>query len=149
MKKIKIYTDGACINNPGPGGWAAILEYKNIKKEIFGFAEDTTNNRMELTAIIEALKALTEPCEVEIYSDSQYVVNSINNNYKIKTNWDLWLVLKEEIAKHKCEFHWVKGHNGHPENERCDFLATQEAMKNKLNTQEQIKGGQHNAVYNN
>ena len=147
MKKINIYTDGACKNNPGPGGYGIILEYNDIKKEISGGSHDTTNNIMELTAVIEALKALNQPCEVNLYSDSQYVCNAINkdwlNNWK-KSNWkkadkkpvankELWQQLSALLETHKVNFIWIKGHAGHPENERCDKLATAEAAKFQKN----------------
>lgn len=145
MKKINIYTDGACSGNPGPGGWGAILNYKNHTKEISGYSPETTNNRMELTAVIEALRALKEPCEVTIYSDSQYFCNGILKGWAKnwqKNNWrksdkkpainsDLWQEILELIEHHNIEIIWVKGHAGHPENERCDFLATQEIAKAK------------------
>ena len=145
MKKITMYTDGACSGNPGPGGWGAILNYKGHIKEISGYSPETTNNRMELTAVIEGLKALKEPCEIDVYSDSQYFCNGIlkgwAENWR-KNNWrksdkkpalnaDLWEKLLDLMAQHKIEVIWVKGHAGHPENERCDFLATQEISKNK------------------
>lgn len=143
MKKIKIYTDGACSGNPGPGGWGAILEYNGIKKEISGGEADTTNNRMELTAIISALASLKESCEVDIYSDSQYSINGIEKGWakswraknwiksdkKPALNPDLWGKLLDLVENHKVKFHWVKGHNEHPENERCDELAVAESKK--------------------
>lgn len=145
MKKVEIYTDGACSGNPGKGGWGAILKYKEHKKEISGYSPETTNNRMELTAVIEALKALKEPCEVRIYSDSQYFCNAIKNGWAMtwrKNGWkksdkkpalnsDLWQELLDLLLKHKAEIKWVKGHAGHPENERCDFLATNQITKNR------------------
>lgn len=140
MKKIEIYTDGACSGNPGPGGWAAILRYGKTEREISGGEKDTTNNRMELTAVISALKALKEPCEVELYSDSKYVVEAIEKGWAVswrKNGWkkadkkpalnsDLWAVLLDLLEVHKVHFNWVKGHNEHPENERCDALAVSE-----------------------
>lgn len=137
MKNIEIYTDGACSGNPGKGGWGAILVYKGIEKEIFGGSADTTNNRMELTAVIEALKCLKEPCNVKVTTDSKYVCDGINKGWVYswkKNNWrksdkkpalnvDLWEELLNLLEKHKVEFVWVKGHNGHPYNERCDKLA--------------------------
>ncbi|MGN1329103.1 MAG: ribonuclease HI [Eubacterium sp.] len=137
MKKIKIYTDGACSGNPGKGGWGAVLVYGKNEKEICGGDKDTTNNRMELTAVIEALSALKEPCEVTLTTDSKYVCDSINKNWvfswkengwkkadkKPALNVDLWEKLLPLLEKHKVEFIWVKGHNGHPYNERCDKLA--------------------------
>ncbi len=135
-KSINIFTDGACSGNPGMGGWCAILEYKSKRKELSGAEAETTNNRMEMMAVIEALKALKEPCEVELYSDSQYVIKGITEwlegwqsrgwktaDKKPVKNADLWKLLVELTAKHKINWHWVKGHAGHPENERCDELA--------------------------
>lgn len=143
MKKIQIYTDGACSGNPGPGGWGAVLVYNGVEKELSGSDKETTNNRMELTAVIEALKALKEPCEVELTTDSKYVCDAINQGWVFnwqKSNWrkadkkpalnvDLWEQLLKLIAKHKVEFVWVKGHNGHKYNERCDELAVNEYQK--------------------
>ncbi len=139
-KKVYIYTDGACSGNPGKGGWGAILVYKNHRKEISGADASTTNNKMELTAMIKALEMLKEPCEVEAYTDSKYLCDSINNGWAIswqKNNWikkdkkpalnaDLWEKLLNLITKHSIQINWVKGHAGHPENERCDTLATNE-----------------------
>ena len=147
MKKVEIYTDGACLGNPGAGGYGAILRYKDNNKEISGGYENTTNNRMEITAVIEALKLLKEPCNVTIYSDSQYVCNAIAKGWaeKWKSNgWmrnkkepalnaDLWEKLLNLLSAHKSNFIWVKGHNGHPENEICDKLAT-DAIKNLKHT---------------
>lgn len=138
MKKIKIYTDGACSGNPGPGGWGAILFYEENRKEIYGNKKDTTNNIMELTAVIEALKLLKVECEVELYSDSAYVVNAFEkgwiDNWK-KNNWktsgkddvknkELWEELYNLTKKHKVKFIKVKGHSDNEFNNRCDFLAT-------------------------
>ena len=137
-KKVYIYTDGACSGNPGKGGWGAILVYKNHRKEISGADANTTNNKMELTAMIKALEMLKEPCEVEAYTDSKYLCDSINNGWAEswqKNNWikkdkkpalnaDLWEELLDLITKHNVQINWVKGHGGHPENERCDTLAT-------------------------
>ena len=137
MKEVKIYTDGACSGNPGKGGWAAILVYGNNEKELVGGCEETTNNRMELSAVIEALKALKEPCEVYLTTDSKYVCDSITKGWVYnweKNNWkkadkkpalnvDLWKALLPLLENHKVTFNWVKGHNGHPYNERCDELA--------------------------
>ncbi len=145
MKQVTIYTDGACRNNPGPGGWAAILTYGKAQKELFGGEPETTNNRMELTAAIMGLRALTEPCEVLLYSDSKYLVDAINLGWAEKwkmNNWkkgkneeaknpDLWGELLELIKKHRVTFEWVKGHNGHEFNERCDTLATAAADAQK------------------
>ncbi len=143
MKKVEIFTDGACKGNPGPGGWGAILRYKDVEKEISGGEADTTNNRMELTAVISALELLKEPCEVELYTDSQYVANAVNlgwaekwkangwmRNKKEKAlNPELWEKLLNLLKKHSVKFNWVKGHAGHPENERCDRLAVAQAEK--------------------
>ncbi len=137
MKHITIYTDGACSGNPGPGGWGAILEYKGIEKELSGGERETTNNRMELTGVIEALIALREPCEVALYTDSRYVVDSIEKEWVFKwrdNNWmrnkkekalnvDLWEVLLSLLETHKVTFHWVKGHESNAKNNRCDELA--------------------------
>lgn len=137
MKEIQIYTDGACSGNPGKGGWGAILVYNNHEKEISGGEESTTNNRMELTAVIEALKLLKEPCKVILTTDSKYVCDAINKGwlYSWKSNgWkkadkkpalniDLWEKLLPLLEEHQITFNWVKGHNGHPYNERCDKLA--------------------------
>ena len=138
MKKVLIYTDGACSGNPGPGGWGAILMYAENKKEISGAQKNTTNNIMEITAVLEALKLLKEECEVEIYSDSAYVVNAFNqgwlDNWQ-KNNWrtagkdpvknqELWKQLYELTLKHKVKFIQVKGHSDNEWNNRCDFLAT-------------------------
>lgn len=142
-KKVLIYTDGACSGNPGKGGWGAVLVYKNHRKEISGAEKETTNNKMELTAMIKALEMLKEPCEVEAYTDSKYLCDSINkgwaeswkeNNWikkdkKPALNADLWEKLLNLIKKHSVQINWVKGHAGHPENERCDELATGEIKK--------------------
>jgi ribonuclease HI len=141
MTKVTIYTDGACSGNPGPGGWGAILMYNEIKKEISGGENPTTNNKMELTAAIEGLRALKTPCEVTLYSDSQYLVNAINKGWL--TSWqskgwrkadkspvlndDLWKILVELLNTHSVEFIWVRGHDGHAYNERCDALASGKA----------------------
>ena len=143
MKNIQIYTDGACSGNPGKGGWGAVLVYKSVEKELSGAEENTTNNRMELTAVIKALKQLKEPCKVVLTTDSKYVCDSINkgwvyswqqNNWKkadkkSALNVDLWEQLLELLQIHQVDFVWVKGHNGHKYNERCDQLAVNEYMK--------------------
>ncbi len=145
MDKVYIYTDGACSGNPGPGGWGAILKYGEHKKELSGGEQSTTNNRMELTAVIEALSALKRPCEVILTSDSKYIIDAVtlgwakkwqsNNWMRTKTqkalNADLWEKLLELLSIHNVEFIWVKGHAGHPENERCDELAVKESKKFK------------------
>jgi len=133
---IDIFTDGACSGNPGPGGWGAILRSGGHEKELFGGALDTTNNRMELMAVIEALKALKHPAQARVYTDSQYVQKGISewiHGWKRRgwrtadkqpvKNADLWRILDEEAARHRVEWLWVRGHSGHPENERADVLA--------------------------
>lgn len=145
MKKVEIFTDGACSGNPGPGGWGAILRCGSTEKELSGGEKNTTNNRMELTAVISALKALKYPCEVNVTTDSKYVFESVtkgwvyswkNNNWrksdkKPALNPDLWEELLNLLDIHKVTFTWVKGHNEHPENERCDKLAVAECNKFK------------------
>ncbi len=131
-QRIDIYTDGACSGNPGPGGWGAILRYGAHEKELSGGEVETTNNRMELTAAIEALKALKKRSQVDLYTDSSYVQQGISqwiHGWKAK-NWpakiknqDLWKALDAEVDKHDVTFHWIKGHAGHPDNERADRLA--------------------------
>lgn len=153
QKTIHIYTDGSCLGNPGPGGYGAVLIYKQHRKELSdGFAH-TTNNRMELLAPIEALNSLNEPCNVELTTDSQYVKNGINqwiHNWR-KNGWrtadkkpvknaDLWQRLDEAVKKHKINWHWVKGHSGHPENERCDDLARGAAEANPTKPDEGFIG---------
>ena len=123
MKKVTIYTDGACRGNPGKGGWGAVLLYNGHVKEISGGSPSTTNNQMELTAAIEALGMLKEPCEVELYSDSKYLTDAINKD-KPALNVELWERLLNAMQTHKVTFIWVKGHNGTAYNERCDELAT-------------------------
>ena len=146
-KLIDVFTDGACRGNPGPGGWGAVLRYKNNEKELYGSEAHTTNNRMELIAAIEALDSLKEPCTVNLTTDSQYVKKGINEwitNWK-KRGWktadrkpvkniDLWQRLDELVSRHKVTWHWVRGHTGHPENERADALANKgidELLKGK------------------
>lgn len=136
MKTITIYTDGACSGNPGPGGWGAILKYNDHQKELNGGAADTTNNRMELMAAISSLQSLKEPCQVDLYTDSVYVRDGISkwiegwkrNGWKTAAkapvkNAELWQELDAARKIHKVTWHWVKGHAGHPENERADELA--------------------------
>ena len=146
MKHVDIFTDGACSGNPGPGGFAAILRYGEYEKEISGGETSTTNNRMELTAVIESLALLKEPCEVTIYSDSKYIIDAIQkgwvyswkeNNWKKKDrkpalNPDLWEKVLSLLEIHDVSFVWVKGHDGHPENERCDTLAVKESQKHTI-----------------
>ena len=137
MKKVTIYTDGACSGNPGPGGYGAVLLHKSYRKELSGGEPQTTNNRMEILGAIVGLEALKEPCEVALYSDSKYLVDAIQQGWALrwqKNNWmrnkkdpalnpDLWERLLQLLGKHTVRFHWVKGHAGNPENERCDELA--------------------------
>lgn len=137
MKKVEIYTDGACSGNPGPGGWGAILVYAGHEKELSGGERETTNNRMELTAVIEALSALREPCEVTLTSDSKYVIDALvlgwaegwrargwrKADKSPALNADLWARLLDLVSIHRMTYVWVKGHAGHPYNERCDRLA--------------------------
>ena len=144
LKKVTIYTDGACSGNPGPGGWGAILMIDDYKKEISGYNENTTNNIMEITAVLEAVKMLKYECEITIYSDSAYVVNAFKQGWIYnwqKNNWktadkkpvknqELWKELYSELSKHKFEFIKVKGHSDNEFNNRCDFLATNEISKN-------------------
>ena len=143
MKKVNIYTDGACKGNPGRGGWGTILVYGAHEKELSGGEVVTTNNRMELMAVISGLEALREPCEVTLTSDSTYVINSITKKWLDgweKKNWvksgntpvpnaDLWKRLIEAMKPHTIEWVWVRGHNGHPYNERCDRLAVAAAER--------------------
>ena len=142
MKNVTIYTDGACSGNPGPGGWGAILMYGGHKKELSGGEAETTNNRMELTAVITALEALKEPCQVELYTDSKYVADAINLGWLknwIKRGWrkkdgpvknpDLWQRLLPLLETHMVEFIWVKGHAENEYNNRCDELAVMEREK--------------------
>lgn len=144
MKEIILYTDGACSGNPGKGGWGAMLFYNGIKKEISGGEENTTNNRMELTAVIKGLEALKEPCKVDIYSDSAYVVNAFlqnwvgswqNNGWKSSKgkvlNIDLWQRLLQLVSIHSVSWHKVKGHADNEYNNRCDSLARSEITKIK------------------
>ncbi len=135
-KAVEIFTDGACSGNPGPGGWGAILRFGAVEKELYGGEADTTNNRMELMAAIQALEALKRPVTVRLYTDSEYVKNGITkwiHGWKAKgwktadnkpvKNTDLWQRLEAARKPHSVEFHWVRGHDGHPENERADALA--------------------------
>ena len=143
MKTVTVNTDGACPGNPGPGGWGAILEYGPHVRELSGGEAQTTNNRMELTAVIVALEKLKEPCVVELYSDSKYVLDSLEKGWVYnweKNNWvkkdkkpalnaDLWQQLLVQIRRHTVHFHWVKGHADNPKNNRCDQLAVAESKK--------------------
>lgn len=143
MPVVEIFTDGACSGNPGAGGWGAILRCNQAERELSGGHDDTTNNRMELTAVIEALKALKKECEITVYTDSRYVMDGVEQwlpNWK-RNNWrtankkspvknvDLWQELDALLGSHHIKWVWVKGHNGHPENERVDQLARSEAQK--------------------
>ena len=143
MQTVTIYTDGACSGNPGPGGWGAVLMYKDAKRELSGGAHETTNNRMELTAAIEALKLLTRPCAVELYSDSKYLVDAMTKGWaenwkahewkkadkKPALNIELWDELLRLCGVHTVRFHWVKGHADTEYNNRCDDLARMETEK--------------------
>lgn len=143
--RVLIYADGACTGNPGKGGYCAILQCNSAEKIVSGYSADTTNNRMELTAVIEGLKSLKQSCEVTVVSDSKYVCDAINkgwlenwknncwrkNNKKPVLNIDLWQTLDELLAKHNVKFEWIHGHAGHPENERCDEIAVNEYRKHQ------------------
>ena len=143
MKTVTIYTDGACSSNPGPGGWGAVLMYGAHKKELSGGEANTTNNRMELTAVIQALSMLKEPCIVDLWSDSKYVIDGLEKGWakgwkargwvksdkKPALNPDLWEKLLPLLDTHEVIFKWIKGHNEHPENERCDRMAVAESKK--------------------
>ena len=145
MKTVTLYTDGACSGNPGPGGWGAILEYMGHEKELSGGEANTTNNRMELTAVIQGLGALKESCVVELYSDSKYVIDGLQKGWAAswqKRGWiksdkkpalnpDLWERLLELTARHEMHYHWVKGHAENPKNNRCDEMAVAEWKKLK------------------
>ena len=145
MKKVFIYTDGACSGNPGAGGWGAILKFGVHEKELSGYDPVTTNNRMELTAVIKALEALKEPCEVELTTDSKYVCDGVEKGWarswrargwrksdgKPALNPELWGRLLELLEIHHVRFNWVRGHAGHPENERCDRLAVDQYTKHR------------------
>jgi len=139
LKQITLYSDGSSLGNPGPGGYGGILDYKGNRKEYWGGEVHTTNNRMELTAVIEGLKLLKEPCEVEVVSDSSYVVKAINEwlpgwiakGFAKVKNVDLWEAYLEVAAPHKIRGTWIRGHDGHPENERCDEIAKEEAERMK------------------
>ena len=145
-KQVTLYTDGSCAGNPGPGGYAVILSYRGRQKELVGGFRQTTNNRMELLAIIQGLSALKEPCSVELHSDSEYVVRAMNEGWPYawrKKGWrrtrkkgvanrDLWSKLLELCNRHEVRFEWVKGHSGHPMNERCDQLAVEMTRASEL-----------------
>ncbi len=147
MKRVELYTDGACSGNPGPGGWGAILRFraadKVYEKELSGGEDETTNNRMELTAFLAGLQQLNQPCEIDLYSDSQYVINALEKGWakgwrargwkksdkSPALNADLWAAALVESEKHQIHYHWLKGHAGHPENERCDRMAVEQSKK--------------------
>lgn len=144
-KIVELFTDGACSGNPGPGGWGAVLRFGTVEKELSGGAAETTNNRMEITAVIEGLSALKEPCKVMLCTDSKYVADGVTKGWaaswrakgwrkgdgKPALNPDLWEKLLNLLEVHEVEIIWIKGHNGHPENERCDRLAVEETKKFK------------------
>jgi ribonuclease HI len=145
LKKVEIFADGSSLGNPGPGGWCTILRYKNKEKILKGGKSLTTNNEMELTAVLQGLKALNEPCEVYLYTDSKYVVDGIKSWIKnwAKNNWktsnkkevshkELWVEIYNLMKIHKIHPVWIKGHSGHKENEICDKIAKQEAKKYKV-----------------
>lgn len=136
MKKVVIYTDGACSGNPGPGGWGVLLRYNGHEKEMCGGEKDTTNNRMEMMAVIKALEAVTMRCHVDLFTDSKYVMDGVNEwmeGWKARgwktaakkpvKNQDLWMEIDEVVKSHDVTLHWVKGHSGHPDNEKADELA--------------------------
>ena len=143
MKKVEIFTDGACSGNPGPGGWGAVLRYKQHEKELSGGEAETTNNRMELTAFIRALECLKEPCDITLCSDSRYVIDGLEKGWakgwrargwkksdkSPALNPDLWGRLLDLVEPHTIHYVWIKGHAGHPENERCDRLAVEQSKK--------------------
>ena len=146
LKKVQLITDGACKGNPGRGGWACILRYGELKKELYGSEPHTTNNRMEIMAAVQGLRALKEPCDVLIVTDSNYLKNGITewihrwkrNGWRTQdkkpvTNQDLWQQLDAEVQKHKTEWSWTKGHASHADNNRCDELATMAAMTQTTN----------------
>lgn len=143
MKLVQLYTDGSCSGNPGPGGWGAILIYQGAEKELSGGAANTTNNRMELTAAIAGLEALKEPCQVELYTDSQYIASAINQGWLEswkRRGWkkadkspvlnpELWKALDAQLTRHRVTFHWVKGHADNAYNNRCDALAVAQTKR--------------------
>ena len=146
MKKVAIYTDGSCLGNPGPGGWGVVLRCNGHEKELSGGFANTTNNRMEITAVLEGLSALREPCLVDLYTDSQYVHKAVTEGWlenwqrngwrtaakKPVKNRDLWERLLPPLKRHAVHFHWIQGHAGHPENEHCDALARMQAGRPDL-----------------
>ncbi len=149
MKTVKLYADGACSGNPGPGGWGCILQFGDVKKEMSGGEASTTNNRMELTGVIQGLRALKEPCIVELYSDSKYVTDALSKGWAVSwrakgwkkadkkpaLNPDLWEILLDLCDIHQVRCHWVKGHAENPMNNRCDELAVSEWKKIKTSPQ--------------
>ncbi|WP_135256724.1 ribonuclease HI [Thermus caldilimi] len=148
MKRVELFTDGACLGNPGPGGWAALLRYGGYERMLSGGEPCTTNNRMELTALLHGLRALKEPCEVHLFSDSQYLVKALNEwlpawekrgmrkaDGRPIENRDLWEALMLELKRHRVVAHWVRGHGGHPENERADREAKRQAQRQKALSQ--------------
>ena len=152
MKKVRLITDGACLGNPGPGGWACVLRYGDHKREMFGFAPHTTNNRMELTAAIEGLRAINETCEVEVVTDSEYVKSGITqwihgwkskgwltSNKKPVLNSELWRALDEEVRRHKTTWRWTKGHAFHEDNNRADELATMAAREQRSDSGKPVR----------
>ena len=141
MKTVRLYSDGSCLNNPGVGAWACILEYNGHEREMSNYDLNTTNNRMELMGVISGLEALKEPCRVEVYTDSSYVVNAFNKHWienwvkagiAKRNNGDLWQRLLNASSNHLVEYNWIKGHAGHPYNERCDKIANSLAMKHNI-----------------
>jgi ribonuclease HI len=147
VKNVKLITDGACLGNPGRGGWASILRYNDHTREIYGYSPHTTNNRMELTAAVEGLKALKEPCEVEVITDSEYLKNGITtwiHNWK-RRNWqtsgkspvrnqDLWQDLDQQVERHQVSWSWTKGHASHSDNNRADELASMAAREQRASS---------------
>lgn len=146
LKTVKIHTDGSCLGNPGPGGWAAVVRCDDMRRELSGGYAQTTNNRMEILGVIRALESLGEPCSVDLYTDSQYVAKAIQDQWlanwqrngwrtaakKPVKNRDLWEHLATLLTRHTVRFHWLKGHAGHAENERCDELARTQAARMDL-----------------
>ncbi|WP_108652919.1 ribonuclease HI [Dongshaea marina] len=145
LKQVELYTDGSCLGNPGPGGYGVLMRYQQHTKELSQGYRLTTNNRMELLAALVGLQTLKEPCQIDLYSDSQYLRQGITqwitgwkrNGWKTSNkepvkNRDLWQLLDQESNRHQVQWHWVKGHSGHPENERCDELARQAATSSNL-----------------
>lgn len=146
MKKITVFTDGSCLGNPGRGGWGAILRYEDTERELSDGYSLTTNNRMEIMAALASLETLKEPCEVDLYTDSQYLHHAVEKKWLLgwlKNGWktaakkpvknkDLWQRLQKQLVRHKVGFHWVRGHNGHAENERCDELARAQSSRRDL-----------------